>query len=197
MAIPIVILAAGGSKRMGQDKLMMRILGVPLLRRVADRAVLAGAEVCVTLRSGTSGEKRRSALQDLPDLKIIKVPDANEGLSASLRAAVAALKYADGIIVAPADMPELTVEDFRQIWNEARAQPDRPLKAVDACGTAGHPTYLPNRLFAGITALTGDVGARHLLQGQSIGTVQLPDHHATTDLDTPQDWAAWADAQKT
>ncbi|MFN5826754.1 MAG: nucleotidyltransferase family protein, partial [Rhodobacterales bacterium] len=64
-------------------------------------------------------------------------------------------------------------------------------------GTPGHPVLFPVWALADLAALTGDSGARDLLQTYRNRTelVALPARHAVTDLDTPEDWAAWRGAQ--
>ena len=51
----------------------------------------------------------------------------------------------------------------------------------------------PNRCFKYLTTLKGDQGARALIEQdrKAIKYIVLPGSHATTDLDTPEDWMAW------
>jgi CTP:molybdopterin cytidylyltransferase MocA len=68
-------------------------------------------------------------------------------------------------------------------------------RACDADGTPGHPVILPARLLPDLAQITGDTGARDLLRTHPETPVPLPRQHATTDLDTPEAWAAWRAAQ--
>ncbi len=193
MTIPILILAAGASNRMmGRDKLLMDVGGRPLLRHVVRRAVATGHPVLVVLPQGDT--KRRDALSGL-DAQIVAVVDAGQGMATSMRAGLKALSDdAAGILVALADMPEVTTEDYLILINAFKADPNENIhRAASADGTAGNPVLLPRWALNDPDVFQGDAGARHLLRQNAdrVRLVPLPDDHAITDLDTPGDWAAW------
>ncbi|MCI5112629.1 MAG: nucleotidyltransferase family protein [Marivita sp.] len=191
--IAIVIPAAGASRRMGdRDKLLEPVDGMPLLRGVAGRALATGSEVIVTL-PGLS-HPRAAVLEGL-DLRLIAVPDTHEGMSASLRHAAAALPPdAEGAMILPSDMPDLTEDDLRQVMQAfADASGEFLVQATSAEGTPGHPVVFPADLFPAFGALTGDEGARSILQANRhrMIRVPLPGDNAVTDLDTPDAWTRW------
>ncbi|MFO0514886.1 MAG: NTP transferase domain-containing protein [Rhodobacterales bacterium] len=190
----ILLLAAGSSSRMrGADKLMEPVEGVPLLLRQARVALATGAPVIVTLPPDRPA--RNAALAGL-DLMTVPVPDAALGLSASIRAGVRAAG-ARPVLVLLADLPEITAADLSLLLARHAADPGLILRATAADGTPGHPVLFPVWALADLAALTGDSGARDLLQTYRNRTelVALPARHAVTDLDTPEDWAAWRGAQ--
>lgn len=193
MTIPILILAAGASKRMnGCDKLRMDVAGQPLLRHVARRAVATDHPVLVAL---PQGDQQRRAVLDGLDVLVVDVPDAGLGMAQSLRAGLLAAPDAfDAILVALADMPDITTGDYRSIINSFTDDPNSNIhRAASHDGSAGNPVLLPKWALNDPDIFTGDAGARHLLRQHSdrIRLVPLPENHATTDLDTPADWAAW------
>ncbi len=188
--LTILIPAAGASSRMrGQDKLLTTISGVPLLRRTAERALAAHPEVLITLRPGDMA--RLAALEGLA-LQTVPVPDADQGLSASLRAGGAAINRG-GVLVLPADMPDITTEDLARMMAAHSALPDAILRATGQDGTPGHPVIFPADLVPAFASLSGDEGARSILQAHKsrLRLIALPGFHALTDLDTPEAWAAW------
>jgi len=181
-----VLLAAGSSRRMaGRDKLLEIVEGLPLLRRQA-LAILSADIGPVAITLSPDRAARREAIADLA-VTILSVPDAGTGMSASLRAA-AVWAHDQPLMVCPADMPDLTAEDFAAM---ASAYRGAPLRATDCGGRAGHPVVFPPELLPMFTRLTGDEGARSILRAHPPDPVALPDRHATTDLDTPEDWEAW------
>lgn len=193
--ILILIPAAGSSSRMrGADKLLERVRGQPQLARVVQQALATGCRVVVTL-PGVDGP-RTAILAPHDRLRRMPVPDAAQGMSASLRAGVAVVGDAPGLMVVPADMPDLETEDFLRLAEAFLRDPDCPLRAASQQGLPGHPVILPRRLFASIAELTGDQGARSLLEGERVPLVALPGQRAITDLDTPEDWAAWREAEQ-
>lgn len=192
MSVAILILAAGASARMGgRDKLLEPVAGQPLLRRLAEAACTTGARVFVTLPPGA--DARRAALTGL-DIDIVEVPDAAEGMAASLRAGIAALPPGTAaVLVQLADMPEIGAEGLRAVLQAAEAAPGAILRATAEDGTPGHPVVFPKRFFPQLKALSGDRGARDILKAHTgeVIAVPLPGRQALTDLDTPEDWADW------
>ncbi len=197
MVVYILITAAGASTRMhGTDKLLQTVDGEPLLRRQAARALAASPLVGVTL--SPEHPKRILALAGL-EVKTHVLADAAEGMAASLRqAARSAPTYrgnhtATAIMVVPADMPDLTTADMRKMIEAHAATPEAILRGAAADGTAGHPVLFPHDLWGELLTLRGDQGARQVLMRFSdrVVAVALPGGNATTDLDTPEDWANW------
>lgn len=198
--VDILIPAAGAARRMrGADKLMEPIDGEPQLRRIAAMAARVAAaaagsrvaHVFVTLpQTGPFTPGRRAALAGL-GLRILAIPDAHEGMAASLRAGAHATGDAEGLMVVPADMPDLTAADLALMVETFRADPTRVLRATTAAGVPGHPVIFPRRLFGALGVLSGEQGGRKVLTGEDAARCALPGDHAATDLDTPEDWAAW------
>ncbi len=190
MSLAILLPAAGASARMaGRDKLMERVGGVPLLARQAARALATGAPVYVTVREDRPA--RIAALTGL-DIRLVTVADPGQGLSASIRAGVAALPPGiTALMVLLPDLPDIETADMRAMIAAHAAQPGRILRAVAEDGTPGHPTIFPRKLFDALVNLTGDTGAQALLQQEGFTPLVLPGKRAITDLDTPDDWANW------
>lgn len=190
--LAIVIPAAGASSRMGgHDKLLMEVGGEPIIRRCVAMAKATGAQVIVTLpQSGPMLPARRTALVGL-GVRPVEIADYHDGMSASLRAGVREADQAEGLMVLLPDMPDLTPDDLRRVIAAFAEDPARPARAMGEFGAPGHPVIFPRRLFQEISVLTGDIGAQRVLEGEAIRKVPLPGAHATTDLDTPEDWVGW------
>lgn len=190
--LPILILAAGASLRMGgRDKLMLPVRGQTLLADRAGMALRCSKVVIVALPARDQAADRWATLDGLP-VRRLSVPDRSSGLSASLRAGIAALpETARGVMVLLADMPELTAADLQMVrdgWDGETAT-----RGATDDGRPGHPVIFPRRLFGALADLRGDRGAGALLaSGQEpVRLVPLPGTHALCDLDTPADIAAW------
>ncbi|MEO3414801.1 nucleotidyltransferase family protein [Roseovarius sp. CAU 1744] len=190
----ILIPAAGASSRMrGRDKLLELVDKHPLLARQIGIALQTPATVLVTLPP--DARDRTAIVEGIVDdrLEALIVDDAEEGLAASLRAAVrfAAKQEHDpeALMILLADMPEIEAADLHRLMQAFDGK--TVVRATDADGRVGHPVIIPPRLFPDLDGLSGDQGARRALDGEHIITVPLAGHRATTDLDTPEDWAAW------
>ena len=100
---------------------------------------------------------------------------------------------ADGLMILPGDMPELTHDDLATLIAAFDTAPEKIHRGAAADGRPGHPVLVPRDLIPELSGLTGDEGAKSLLarHRQRIRLHALPGEHAITDLDTPEEWAAW------
>jgi molybdenum cofactor cytidylyltransferase len=189
MTLQILILAAGRASRMrGTDKLLETINAIPQIRRIAEAALATGLPCHIALPPDRP--LRAAALQDLP-IHHIPVPDAASGMGVSLRTAAASIPPG-ALMILLADLVEITTADLRTMIAAHHTQPQAILRGASN-ETPGHPTVIPADLRPALCAVSGDTGARALITAQADRTanVPLPAGHATTDLDTPEDWAAW------
>lgn len=191
---PIIVLAAGQSSRMrGADKLLQDVGGRPLLRQQVENArAVTGGPVLVALP--VSPHPRYEAIADL-DVTPVPVPEAREGMNASLRTAFAALpEDASCAMLLLADLPDLTQADLRKVADAVDLGSDTLIwRGVTQDGAAGHPIVFRSDLFGAFEALTGDGGGREVVaqaQGR-ITLVPLEGNRARRDLDTPEDWDDW------
>jgi CTP:molybdopterin cytidylyltransferase MocA len=187
--IATLLLAAGKSSRMGaRDKLLETVDGVPLLALLTARALIVGPTF-VTLPS--ADHPRRSAL---PQSAQIVVVDANLGMAHSIKAGIAALPdTATGVVILPADMPDITAADMAAIHAAASGSNLPIVRANTQDGRVGHPIYFAASQFHRFADLDGDRGAQRLTVGleDQIRLVTLDGDRALLDLDTPEDWAAY------
>lgn len=188
--LTILIPAAGASSRMrGGDKLLELVGFEPMLRRQARMARSVCPHVIVTLRPDDFA--RRAILSDLA-ISLLTVTDAAEGMAASIRAGALAARTT-ALMILPADMPDLTSADLQSMIGAIDHLPDQIIRATAQDGTPGHPVIFPPDCLTDLALIKGDAGARSVLQAhkQRIRLIPLPDQHAITDLDTPEDWTAW------
>lgn len=182
-----LILAAGQSSRMGgPDKLLELVDGEPLLARQVARALSIGPTF-VTLPS--ADHPRRGVLPHAAQVVAVRGQ-----MSDSIKAGIAALPDdVMGVMILPADMPDITAEDIQAVHDTAHTTKAPLVRAATQDGLAGHPIYFAASLFPRFKDLTGDRGAFRLTAGLNAQTelVPLPRNRARLDLDTPDDWAAY------
>ena len=194
MSLAIVILAAGASSRMrGRDKLFEVVAGTPILTRLVQFAQGCGA-VYVTLPD--PNHPRHDLLTGTQALPIY-VPDATNGMSASIKRACAAVSAtsAKGMMILTGDLPDLTEAHFTQICAEWAKDKTRYVQAKDQDGKPGHPVIIPKSGWGDIETLQGDIGLRNILREKRIEYVSFKDYGPTLDLDTPEAWDAWRAAR--
>lgn len=191
--IHAVLLAAGLSSRMGDaNKLLAEIRGEAMVRHVA-------AELAASRPAGVvvvTGHERKSIEQVLHGLEIevCHNPDFATGQASSLKRGVGALPAGSGgAMIVLADMPRLTASDFRRLMDAFRtAGGDRIVRATDQ-GRPGNPVILPRRLFAELEAISGDRGARDLVERDRLPVIEVEIGPAALhDVDEPADLEGWA-----
>ena len=182
-----VLLAAGRAERMrGPNKLLARFDGRPLVRRVAD-ALAASRVRSTVVVIGHQAREVASTLHGL-GMRVVENPDFATGLASSLKAGVAALPPdAAGAIVALADMPGIRAADIDRLINAfVRAEGAAIVRATHA-GKRGNPVILPRALFSAVAGLSGDTGARHIVETSEIRVIDVEiGEAASLDVDTPE-----------
>jgi len=184
------ILAAGASTRMGTLKQLLEIEGKPLLVRAVE-AALASSAWPVVVVLGAEAEKIRSRLACYPVI-LTENPAWSEGMASSIRAAVTTLQQfsrsLDAALIALCDQPAFSSETIAQLVR-AQETTGRSIVAARYSGRQGAPALFLREHFATLTALTGEEGARDLLNGPTshVAAVDIP--ALALDLDTPGDVA--------
>ena len=91
----------------------------------------------------------------------------NDGMSASLRRGISNVSLdADGVMIIPADMPEIDATDIRTMMMAFRTDPLLIYRGATATGKPGHPVIFPRRFFKDLGQIIGDTGAQHQADGQ-------------------------------
>lgn len=181
--VSAMVLAAGGSTRMGRPKLAMPVRGEPMIRRAARAAQESRCrEVIVVL--GTHADVYRPLLNGL-DMRIVVNTDPGEGMGSSIRVGTAAVSpHAAGVVILLADQPFVTSEFINRLL-EAAATQRRPIVASAYEKTLGPPVYFSRGVFPELLALSGDRGARSVIEAHAAESiaVPIPDANAV-DIDT-------------
>lgn len=187
-----VILAAGASRRMGRNKMLLELEGESLVRRAARRALAARlAPVVVVL--GHEADRARAALAGLP-LDFAVNPDFTGPPSGSLHRALERLPAdVDAAVVMLGDMVFVTDAMLADLVTAARAS-GAPL-VVSRYGDVTAPPLLFRRaLFPELLAWTGE-GCGKPVVGAHAHEASFIDRPTAllADVDTPDDFAAVAE----
>lgn len=188
----LILLAAGASTRMGRPKQLLEIDGRPLVLRAVE-AALAAPVWPVVVVLGAHADQVRPLLAPHP---VLTVENAAwpEGMASSLREGVQCLRQfsrrLEAAVVALCDQPALDATVITRLLTAHRTG-GRGMVAARYAGRLGAPALFHRRHFPALAALTGEAGARDLLNGgiEPVEAVDFPD--LATDLDTPADLARW------
>lgn len=186
-----VVLAAGGSARLGRPKQLLRRGTEPLLVRALRLARESGCDdVVVVLGAGAlrlRGVLRRRGLA----VRILHNPGWADGMGGSLDIGIRGLPTGtDGVLVLLTDQAGIERSDLQRLAKRWRRAPQRAA-AARYSQRVGVPAVLPRRYFRRASKLSGDTGARDLLRGlDRMVSVAMP--RAAFDVDTAADAAALA-----
>ncbi len=182
-AFPVLVLAAGASRRMGRSKALLPAHSGTLLDHAIGQAKLLGAPV--TVITGCWYPLVRYRCRVYPSAWIYN-RDWCKGMSASLKAGVGSMgPQAKGVFVVLLDQPLIESCALTALAQAARSNPSQPF-AADMQGAPGAPAYIPRRLWPQVMMLEGDKGAAAILARN--GATRIAMAGAGSDVDTPGDW---------
>lgn len=183
---PIVglVLAAGAGTRFGGPKALARDSdGAPWVAR-AVRTLRSGGCEQVLVALGASAPEARGLVP--PEAEIVVVPDWSLGISAAIRAGLAAAhdRSASSLVIMPVDTPDAPPAVVRRIIATAADAPSRALVQATYGGEPGHPVLIGAQHFAALAqSLSGDRGARAYLAAHAAVAVACEDLWSGADID--------------
>lgn len=184
-AVAIAVLAAGQSSRTkGSNKLLATFDGMPLIRRSTITALQAGGNPVITVL-GHMALQCSKALDGL-DIVVAHNEAYASGLASSLQCAVRHVPtFADGAMIVLADMPALSVEHLRRLITAFQTAGARSVVRATFDGKRGNPVILPRLMFDEVFTLSGDVGARNLIDRGGVPVIDIElGEAAALDVDT-------------
>lgn len=185
-----ILLAAGGSSRLGRSKQLIEIEGEALVRRQA-KLLSALAPSRVVVVTGAERSAIGNALDGLP-LELVHNPDWQRGMGASLACGIRAMpERVRAALLLLCDQWRVEAGDLEKL---VACWAPRPLAAVAAAyeDSIGPPVVLPRALFEKLSRLRGDSGARRVLKRWPGEVLTVPLPNAAFDLDEPADLDALA-----
>lgn len=187
--VGVVLLAAGRASRMGGEsghKLLASFDGVPLIRRMAGAALSSTASQTVVV-TGHRAADIAASLAGL-DLDLAHNPDFPSGMASSLKRGLGSLDEGiAGALILLADMPALTTAHLDRLIATFKECDGKSI--VRACDgeRRGNPVILPRAAFGEAMGLSGDVGARALIETGAWPVVDVEiGPAARLDVDTPE-----------
>ena len=187
-----VILAAGRSRRMGVQKLLLPIGGKPMIAHVAD-AVLAGPADRVFAVVGADGAGIADALAGR-GVHLVTNPDAEGEMLSSVRCGLRVVPQdAAAALVVLGDQPGITSEVVAAVVDAFRSS-GRGIVVPTHAGLRGHPLLIAMRYRDEILSCHDGTGLRGLLQAHpdDILEVEVPVPGVREDVDTPEHYARTA-----
>ncbi len=191
-----VILAAGTSTRFRygggakRPKQLFRLAGESLVRRTCREALEAALDG-VVLVTGFAAREVKREVADL-NVRTVRNPDFAKGQSGSVRRGLAAVPCrAQGAMFLPVDQPGLDAAVIDRLLGGFGCTAS--IVTPTFRGRRGAPVTFGRRWFGRLEELTGDRGARPLLQELSahVHEVELDSEAPLIDVDTEAEARRW------
>jgi molybdenum cofactor cytidylyltransferase len=182
-----LVLAAGGSRRLGQPKQLLPYGGATLLGHTLATARACAFDQLLCVVGGAADEVR--AAVDLGGAEVVENHDFGEGCSSSIAAALAAVAPGtDVLVLLLGDQPGVTPATVRALL---AGRGDAPLAACRYDDGRGHPLAFARSMFGDLAALHGDKGVWKLLDRRAgeVADVRVPGP-VPLDVDTWEDYEA-------
>jgi molybdenum cofactor cytidylyltransferase len=182
-----LVLAAGGSKRLGQPKQLLPFGERTLLGHVLSVARQCPFDQRLSVIGGGGPEVR--GVVDLDGFEVVDNPAFGEGCSSSIAAALAAVDpRADVLVLMLGDQPGVMPASVRAL---IAGRGDADLAACLYEDGRGHPFAFSRATFADLSSLHGDKGVWKLMDraGDAVADVRVPGA-IPLDVDTWEDYEA-------
>ena len=184
--IAALVLAAGSSTRMGEgNKLTMPLRGKPLVCHAVD-ALYETSVTEIVVVTGHDADAVRAALGDR-SVSFVHNERHREGMGSSIAAGIATVADADAVLICLGDMPDIPPVVIETMI--ATLESDTSIVVPVQDGRRGHPVLFGSAWLLELRALTGDRGARDLLdrEASNLTLVACEDPGVHRDIDTPRD----------
>jgi molybdenum cofactor cytidylyltransferase len=180
-----ILLAAGAGSRFGGDKLLHPLAdGVAIAAHAARNLAAAGLSVTAVVRPG---DFPLADMLEQEGCHVTVCPDAAKGMGASLGHAIRSERNAGGWVVALADMPRIRPETIRRVVDAIAG--GAAIAAPRFNGTRGHPVAFAAGFGNELAVLSGDAGARDVLERHrtAIALIDCDDPGVLLDIDARSD----------
>jgi molybdenum cofactor cytidylyltransferase len=187
--LSLIVLAAGKSTRMRRrNKLLARIRGTPMIRRVVENALGSMVDEVIVV-VGWEANKIMSALSNLPCRYVVN-KDFQAGQSSSVKAALREITDStEAILVLPGDIALIDVHSINMVV-KAYKNLRSPIVVAAHSGRSGHPILLSKELFNEIERIDeATFGLKSVVNRHEneVQMVETGSENVLRDVDTPED----------
>ncbi len=162
MFVTGLVLAAGGSRRLGEPKQLLPFKATNLLGATLQVARDCGFDQLIVTLGGASEQVRGRV--ELTGLEVVENPDFGTGCSSSIRSALGVVDpRSDGIVLLLGDQPGVASASVRSLLAAASGLA-APIAVSRYDDGRGHPFWFGRELFGELAGLHGDKGVWKLIE---------------------------------
>ncbi len=185
--IAAILLAAGGSSRMGRLKQLITLNGVSFVRRAAQTVLSSRCDrlyVVVGAESSAVSSEVEGA-----DVTIVPNPNWRRGMGSSIHAAIREVrsesKLFDAVLILLVDQPAVSIALLDEMIQKFEEGSD--LVASFYADSLGVPALFSKAYFEELENLPDNLGAKALLKKHDAKVMKIPFPDGAFDIDTPGD----------
>ena len=185
-----IVLAAGRSKRMGVQKLLLPFAGKTVIAHIVDQVAAAPSVTHTLVVTGVDTPQVSQALEGRR-LILVQNPDPDSEMLHSVRCGLAALPQpCTALLIVLGDQPSLRpqwIEKLAQLFTENDGQ---KIIVPTHAGHRGHPMIIPARFRDELLKQHDSTGLRGLLDAHAEDFVKVPwnEDAVLADMDYPEDY---------
>ncbi|KJF43827.1 nucleotidyltransferase family protein [Draconibacterium sediminis] len=187
--IPIVLLAAGASSRMGRPKPLLRWGEQSLIEHQLNTLLSTGNPVVLVL--GNQAENIIPILQDIP-VKITINENWEQGMGTSIAAGVKFVEQqfpaCNGVLITLIDQPLMTTDHLNTLLADFEPGKQRIIVSQAESGWQGVPVIFDRFYFNELSELSGKQGAKAIFRNYTHQVKAIPCGDILEDMDTPEQY---------
>jgi molybdenum cofactor cytidylyltransferase len=185
--VAAVILAAGGSSRLGRPKQLLDWFGKTFVNQLIDLALEAGLDPVIVVTGAYGDEIEQSIHND--NVIVTRNLNWKDGQSSSMQVGVKALdeNSINSFIIFLCDQPQVPAALIEKMIKESQKE-DLDIIATSVSGKICPPTLFKTRCIEGLMGLQGDQGGRALFKSYNTQIFEWQDERLLQDSDTEEDY---------
>ncbi|MEM8938352.1 MAG: nucleotidyltransferase family protein [Bacteroidota bacterium] len=186
ITIGAAVLAAGPSRRLGEPKQLVRFKGKSLLQHTIDLVVEVQIDERMLILGANEQEIRHFI--NFKSFDVIQNQHWKEGMASSIRLAVEVglKKELDGLLILLSDQPYIDLELLNNLIGFYKPKKEL-IMASEYNNVLGVPALFDRHYFRELMELTGDSGAKRLINAYREKVKEVKFEKGLIDIDTPTD----------
>lgn len=184
--IPILLLAAGSSSRMGQPKQLLPWRQQTLIEHQIQTLLQTGNPVNVVI--GSNSDLILPIIEKYPENIFINAGwelGMGSSISFGILQMIRKFPEAEGVLITLLDQPLLTTSYFQKMLSAFNSGNQQILVSHSASGWTGVPVLFDQYYFKELTELSNDEGAKKIIKRHEEKVILLDGDELLEDIDTP------------
>ncbi|WP_263602839.1 NTP transferase domain-containing protein [Chryseobacterium sp. PET-29] len=186
----IILLAAGNSSRMGSPKQLLVYQGKTFIERITDTVLEIFDPNQIVLVLGARHHEISSVIKN-KNIHTVINENWESGMASSIQSGMKALSVLfpemEGCFISVCDQPHLTDDLFSKML-QLKETSEKEIVVAKYADTLGVPALFSKKYFKQLMELTGEQGAKKIIQQNMNDVESFEFEKGAVDIDTPSDY---------